>query len=348
MPIRFIARWSAVTCLAVSACAAAGQPIPLSDVLARWNQDAHPDLRAVVVLQHGRLVAERYYNGETESDLHDLRSAGKSITALLVGAALDTGKINSVDDPVERYWPEAKGTAIGDVPLKDVLTMRSGLAAFDADPNSPGNEDKLDDSPDPHRFILALPRSDPPGDVYRYNSVTAHLAGLVVQKAVGETLQAFAEQALFRPLEIKNWSWQADAAGDFKGQGNLSLTARDFAKIGQLVLDKGVFEGRPVISAHWVQDALTPKVVISAVDPYADGYGYFWYFKTQRIGDTDVPVSFASGNGGNKIYVVRTLDLVVAVTSSAYGRGYGQRRSEDILRAVLAAELGKTSDEARK
>ena len=314
--------------------ASAEQTAALTRVLAQWDHDPHPDLKAVVVLRRGHVEAERYYNGETPSDLHDVRSAGKSITALLVGAALDRGRIGSVADRVDRYWPAAKGTAIGDAPLADVLTMRSGLAAFDADPNSPGGEDKLDAAPDPLAFILALPRSDPPGSIYHYNSVTAHVAGLVVEGASGEDLQSFAEVALFAPLAITRWSWTTDASGHFKGQGNLSLTARDFAKIGQMVLDRGTYAGRRVLSARWIDEMLTPRADIRLVDPYADGYGYFWYVKTQQIAGAPVSVVFASGNGGNKIYVVKSLGLVVAITSSAYGKGYGQRRSEDILKAV--------------
>jgi CubicO group peptidase (beta-lactamase class C family) len=89
-----------------------------------------------------------------------------------------------------------------------------------------------------------------------------------------------------------------------------------------------------------LRTALAPKVTISGTDPYADGYGYFWYSKVQLIGDRRIPVSFASGNGGNKIYVIPTRHLVVAITSSAYGHGYGQRRSETILKALLSAETG--------
>ncbi|MDF0489050.1 hypothetical protein PX554_12980 [Sphingomonas sp. H39-1-10] len=84
---------------------------------------------------------------------------------------------------------------------------------------------------------------------------------------------------------------------------------------------------------------LAPHVSIGADDPYADQYGYFWYGKVQHVAGKALPVSFASGNGGNKIYVIPACHLVVAITSSAYGHGYGQRRSETILRGVLAAEV---------
>lgn len=291
----------------------------LAEALVTWDKGEHRDLNAVVVLRDGRIVAERYYNGENADTLHDVRSAGKSVTALLVGIARDRGLIRNVGDAVAAYWPEARGTAIGEVSLADVLTMRSGLAAF----------------------TLGVPRAAPPGSVYRYNSLASYVAGLVVTKAVGRPMADFAEETLFRPLGITRWRWASDAAGITKGQGNLWLTARGFAAIGQMVLDEGVFGGRRVVSAAWLQEALVPRVTISGNDPYADGYGYFWYSKTHLIGDVSVPVSFASGNGGNKIYVIPSRHMVVAITSSAYGRGYGQRRSEAILKALLAADLSR-------
>lgn len=310
----------------------------LDRVLATFDHDEHPDLRGVVVLREGRVVAERYFNGETADTLHDVRSAGKSVTALLVGIAIDRDRIRSVADPVSAYWPESRGSAIGDVSIGDVLTMRSGLAAFDEDPASPGNEDKLDEATDPLAFLRAVPRADPPGARYRYNSLTAYTAGVVVAKATGGTMADLAKSSLFGPLGITRWNWAADTAGYTKGQGNLSLTTRGFATIGEMVRGEGLYRGRRIVSARWIGEALAPKVPIADSDPYADHYGYFWYSKVQQINGKPVAVSFASGNGGNKIYVVPSRHMVIAITSSAYGRGYGQRRSETILKAVLSAD----------
>lgn len=307
---------------------------PAAAVLARWDQDPYPDLRAVVVMRDGRIVAERYYNGETAEALHDVRSAGKSITALLVGIAHDQGRVD-VESPVQRYWKEAAGTAIGDVALRDVLTMRSGLAADDEHAASPGNEDRMDEAARPLAFALQVPRATAPGSVYTYNSLTSYVAGVVVTRATGRPMDAFAREHLFAPLGITRWSWSRDASGITKGQGNLSLTVRDFATLGEMVRNNGMYNGRRIVSAAWIRDALAPQVAIGNVDPYADGYGYYWYAKTHDINGTSVPVRFASGNGGNKIYVVPSRNMVVAITSSAYGKGYGQRRSEAILKALL-------------
>lgn len=326
---------------------AAERPASIDAVLGQWERDEHADLRAVVVTRAAEIVVERYFNGATASELHDIRSAGKSITSLLVGAALDRGLIRSLSDSVARYWPEARASAVGDVSLRDVLTMRSGLAAFDERADSPGNEDRLDQAEDPVAFALGVPRADRPGTVYRYNSLTAYIAGLVVEKAARQRLADFARAVLFEPLGIPRWEWAVDAAGHTKGQGNLSVTARDLAKIGQLVLDGGAHQDRRVLSAEWIRESLEPRVSIRASDPFADGYGYFWYQKTHEIAGQQTSVSFASGNGGNKIYVVPARKLVVAITSSAYGRGYGQQRSAAILTAVLAKDRSQTSANTR-
>jgi CubicO group peptidase (beta-lactamase class C family) len=348
-----ITGWGAAALLALTAHSdVAARNLALNTILARWDHDEHPDLRGVVVLRDGQPIAERYYNGAVPDELHDIRSAGKSVTALLVGIAVDRGAIRSVDDPVARYWAAAEGSAIGAVPLRDVLTMRSGLAAFDDDPASPGNEDLMDASPDPLAFARAVPRADPAGSRYVYNSVTAYAAGVVVAEATKGKMSDFAARHLFKPLGITRWRWDADAAGVTKGQGNLWLATRDIAAIGEMVRTGGYAQGHRIVSARWIADMLASRVNIAADDPFADGYGYFWYHKVYRFADTSVAVSFASGNGGNKIYVVPTCRLVVAVTSSAYGRGYGQRRSETILKAILAAEIAaggcRPSDSAHR
>lgn len=331
------------SCTSIGGSAAAW----LQPVLAEFENDEHRDLHSIIVLQNGKLAAEQYYNGGTQETLVDIRSAGKSITSLLVGIALDRGAIESLEDPVERYWPTARGAAVGGVRLADILTMRSGLAADDDMPDLPGNEDFLDEAADPRAFALAAPRAEEPGTRYRYNSLAAYIAGIVTGRATGHGLEAFARETLFAPLDIQHWDWQEDRSGETKGQGNLFLSAPDFAHIGQMVLDRGVYQGRRVVSSQWIEESLKPRIDISGSDPFARGYGYYWYQQTYTISGRSIDVFFASGNGGNKIYVVPSLAMVVSILSRAYGQRHGQRRSENILKAVLAATLCPPGDVSR-
>ena len=282
-------------------------------------------------------MAERYYGDERPDTLHDIRSAGKSVTSLLFGIAIDQGHIPSVTDTVSRYLPEMRNAAIGDVPLADVLTMRSGLAADDDVPTSPGNEDRLTSASDWIRFLKSVPRAYPPGSVYVYNSLTAYVAGLVIARAVSDNEADFARRTLFEPLGIERFTWASDPAGNTRGQGNLSVTTSGLSRIGQMVLDQGHWKGRRIVSEDWIVQSLKSHVAIGTVDPYADAYGYFWFTKTLAMGRSSAMVHFASGNGGNKIYVVPDRNMVVAITSSAYDHGYGQRRSQAILMTILTA-----------
>ena len=132
-------------------------------------------------------------------------------------------------------------------------------------------------------------------------------------------------------------SWRHVPVDRATSQGNLSITARGLAAIGELVKNSGVVAGKQVLNREWVETSLAAQVPISTVDPYAEYYGYMWYTRAESVGTKQILVHFASGNGGNKVYIVPSLHLVVAITSSAYNTNYGQRRSHDILLDILAA-----------
>lgn len=311
------------------------------------ERDPAQDLNSVVVSRRGCIVAVRYLNGAGPRSLHDIRSAGKSVTATLVGIAIRQGLIDGVDAPIARYLPPGMPPAQQRIRVVDLLTMRAGLDSDDEDPDSAGNEDQLDESPAWLPFAYAVPMKDAPGQRYVYSSLTAFLAGAMVEHASGMTLHAFARKHLFEPLGIVDTQWRQGPQGEGVGQGNLRISARDMVRIGQLYLDGGEAGGQRLLDRAWSAQALFPSVAIADQDPYADGYGYMWYSKTWPREGGPVRVHFASGNGGNKIYLVPALDLIVAITSSAYGQGYGQRRSEQILLRLLdAIELGNSEHRA--
>jgi CubicO group peptidase (beta-lactamase class C family) len=156
-------------------------------------------------------------------------------------------------------------------------------------------------------------------------------------------LDDFARKHIFSPLRIDRFEWRRGPDGYTAGQGNLSVTLKAMGSLGQLVLDKGRSGGRQLISRNWIDRSIAPVVPISHADPYADAYGYMWYTRTHRGGPggpSQIRVHFASGNGGNKIYVVPELGAVVAIASAAYGRGYAQRRSQEILLRILGSIRG--------
>lgn len=304
---------------------------------AEITKDQHHDLKGIVILRDGHLVSERYFNGDSDSTLHDIRSATKSITALLMGIAIQRGLIHSVNDSIALYLPGLPADGKEKITIKDLLNMRSGLNADDDDPKTPGDEENLDKSADWVQTIYSVPTKEPAGKTYNYASINAFLTGAIVENASHMPLDRFADSNLFRPLGIGQETWRHVPVNRVTGQGNLSITTRDLAAIGELVLNAGRVEGKQIVPKGWIAECMAKQVVSSARDPYSDYYGYMWYTKAEPVHNGTIEVHFASGNGGNKAYVIPSLHMVVAITSSAYNTNYGQRRSQDILLKILSA-----------
>ena len=154
----------------------------LQSLFSTLAADPHKDIKGVVILRHDTLVAESYFNGDTATSLHDIRSATKSITATLMGIAIDRHFIHSVDDPISLYlpgFPQDKDS----ITIRDLLNMRSGLDADDEDPSTPGDEDNLDNSTDWIKSVYAVPMKRPPGQAYLYCSINAFLTGAIIENA---------------------------------------------------------------------------------------------------------------------------------------------------------------------
>jgi CubicO group peptidase (beta-lactamase class C family) len=312
-------------------------PADLDSLYSAMAQEPHHDIKGIVIVRDGHLVSEHYFNGDFAGTLHDIRSATKSITALLMGIAVQKGLVHGVDDSISLYLPGLPHDGKEKIKIRDLLTMRSGLDADDGDPSSPGNEDTLDQSADWMRTVYAVPVKRAPGQTYLYCSINAFLTGAIIENVSHMPLDQFAKSDLFDYLRIENYNWRHVPIDRTTGQGNLSITTRDEAKIGELVLNDGIVDGKRIVSHDWIAASLAKQVAISDSDPYADFYGYMWYTKDEPVGDHKLEVHFASGNGGNKIYIIPSLHMVVAITSSAYGQRYGQQRSQDILLKILAA-----------
>jgi CubicO group peptidase (beta-lactamase class C family) len=308
----------------------------LQSIYAQAKSDKHSDLKGIVIVCDDERVSEAYFNGDSADTLHDIRSATKSITATLMGIAVQQGLVHSVDDSISLYLPGLPHDGKQNITIRDLLTMRSGLDADDDDPQSPGNEDNLDKSPDWLKAAYAVPMKNAPGHTYVYCSLNAFLTGMIVQNAARMPLEVFAQRNLFAALRIDRFEWAKAAGGWTKGQGNLSIRTRDLAAVGQMYLDHGTFHGNKVLDPAWIRMSWSELVPISQKDPYANFYGYMWYFRNEPTGTNTTPVHFASGNGGNKIYVIPSRRLVIAITSSAYNTNYGQRRSQNILLSLLS------------
>lgn len=298
------------------------------------------DLRGIVVIKGGRLVVEEYFHTYWRETIHDVRSAGKSITALLLGIAIDQGLVASEDQRLSDFFPGVRSVGaspdlFGEITLRHLLTMSSGLDADDNDERSPGRTSMWLDREDWVKYAFALPMRSKPGDAWVYTDVGPMLAGAVIEKVTGMQLAEFARQHLFSPLGIREYYWYTGRGGSTGPMGNLYLSTLDFAKLGQLVLREGQWQGRRVVSVRWIRAMRVQHFDIADRSPFAIGYGYMWYQGARVVNGHRYEYQMASGNGGNVLFIVPELDMVVAVTSSAYGQGYGQQRTQNVFEFIL-------------
>ncbi len=324
--------WTVSTAAAEDIDAAA-----LSAALNRIRDGEYRRVDSMVVARHGRLVAEGYFNGFGRDSLHDLRSTGKSFTSALVGIAIDQGLLG-VDDLASRHIPNFDGHAnMSDrkraITIRPLLNMSSGLACDDWVPNSPGQEERMYDSSDWIRFVLDLPAPFTPGSVPQYCTGGVVLLGHIVSLRSGMELDAYAQAYLFDPLGIRESIWRRSPDGRATGGGGLRLKPRDAAKLGQLYLAGGAWNGTQVVPAAWVAESALPVNRLGS-----DGYGFLWW-KRSFPHHTEVTVEsfFTSGNGGNYIFVIPALDLVVTFTASNYNSRASDLPFDILTRHVLPA-----------
>jgi CubicO group peptidase (beta-lactamase class C family) len=219
-------------------------------------------VHSFLMARHGKLVVEEYFHGFNADRLHDTRSASKSMGATLLGAAMQAGLKISPLTPVY----STMGVAAGDprkaaLNVENLLTMSPGLDCDDNSDTSVGNENTMQNQrkePNWYAYTLALTAVADPGTKTAYCSASPNLAGGVLARATGRGLDDLFETLLARPLGIKRYALNLMPTRDVYMGGGWQFTARDFIKFGQLMLDKGVWNGKRVLSADYVARASSP------------------------------------------------------------------------------------------
>lgn len=263
------------------------------------------------------MLAQEYFGPYAENIPHDLRSSTKGITGLLVGIALDRGLIPSVDTPVADFFPEFQphSSWAGHKPLtlRNLLTMQSGLDCDDWQAST-GNEEKMYLSRDWLQFFLAIPRITDPGQSFRYCTAGVVVLGEIVARAAHRPLPEFAQEALFGPLGILEASWASAPKGVTDAGGHLRLTPQSLLKLGMMVQNGGVWQGKQVVSQGWLRAMLEPHASVTSTIPQLR-YGYLWLLPTR---EGRVSSYQTWGNGGQYLMVIPELRLVAAFTGHAY------------------------------
>ena len=302
------------------------------------------DITSIVAIKNGKLLLEEYFNGAGRASLHDTRSVGKSFVSALTGIAISEGHIKSETAELKDFYQlgsyENYSGKKGKVTIKSLLSMSSGFDGSDMDPDSPGNEEKMYPASDWVAFTLNLPMDSKRevGEKWAYFTAGVVVLGDILNTAVPGGLEEYANQKLFGPLGIEAYQWQYTPQNVPNTAGGLQMKALDLAKYGQLFKNGGTWNGRRLLPEKWVASSLARQIALPGeIGGY---YGYLFWNKDYQVAGRHCQVAYASGNGGNKIFIFKDEPLVVVVTAKAYNQPYShvqvdQMMEEFILPSIL-------------
>jgi len=274
-----------------------------------------------------------------------MRSASKTVTSTLVGLAVQEGRIGGADDRVLPYFPNYRwydhwDPRKADIQVRHLLTMSSGLDANDSDPASVASEGSYQSQtarPDWIKLALDAPMKEDPGTGPLYGGANPMILGGILAQVADEPVEWFAQRTLFGPLGIETYSIFLDPTGIPYMGGGMWMRPRDMLKYGQMYLNGGTWKGRRVLDRAWIEESWGDYGRLRPLDRNGHRYGYLWWHHSYEVGGTAIQTLEARGNGGQYIFVIPSLDMVVVITSGNFRNGK-VREPEDILgRFILAA-----------
>ena len=294
------------------------------------------NIHSVLIVKNGKLVLEEYFYGYARHKIHSLMSVSKSITSLLIGITIDQKKISDIDKKIYKFFPSHKDISWDDlkntIRLKHVLNMTAGLdwnywVYSDTDPRS--TSQAMIGSDDWIRFVLARKMVDIPGKRFVYSNGLTMLLGEILRNATGEYADKFAEEFLFGPLGISDFSWQKLPDGTIITAWGLKLKPCDMAKIGYMMLKEGKWKDKQIVSSSWVKEST--KAQSEGDMLLGAGYGYQWWRGSTLINKKNIEAFYAAGKGGQYIFVCPELDLVTVFTSKPEEHPMGELQPQIIM-----------------
>jgi CubicO group peptidase (beta-lactamase class C family) len=271
-----------------------------------------PAVTGVCVVRSGMLAFEHYTGGYTATDLVNIRSVTKSVTSTLVGIAIERGDLEQIDVTVgevipDRIPPDAE-PGVADITLRSFLSMTSGLWW-----DNHADWQMLLDADNWVENTLRQPIAAEQGSQFIYNTGGSHLAGVMLAEIVGQPVEDYANAYLFEPLGIEPGDWMRSPQGEVNGGAGLELLPRDMAKLGHLLMSNGAWFDTQVVDDTFAAAATTRQSDGEAETGGSIGvaYGYQWWVTDA----TGFDAFFALGFGGQYVYVVPALELVVVVAA---------------------------------
>ena len=298
---------------------------------------------AIVVVKHGKVVLERYYNGYQRDSMVTSFSVAKSVVSALVGIAIRDGQITSVDDPITRYLPELAATdqRFTRITIRNLLEMRSGIQFVEGYGSPLADASKFYLTPDLANKLKGLSIERSPDEQYHYSSGDTQLLGAIVQRATGMPLPRYLQEKIWQPMGAAyDASWSMDSLERQQPKAFCCINARalDFARFGQVFLNDGKFNGHQIVPAEWVRQSTqvrehpgaTPasRWNVEAPNTHAAAY-YAWQWRRVPVADAASeggikpgPDFYAEGHHGQFIYVAPAEDMVIVRIGLRYGNAW--------------------------
>jgi CubicO group peptidase (beta-lactamase class C family) len=311
-------------------------------------------LHAVLVLQRGQLVLQRFYEGADwnwgrplgpvafkPDTLHDLRSVTKSIVGLLYGIALDRNLVPPPEAPLLAQFPEypdlARDPQRQQLTIEHTLTMTLGLDWNEQIPyTDPANSEiAMERALDRYRFILERPVVAAPGARWTYGGNAPALLGRIIAKGAGKPLPEFAREALFGPLGISAFEWVAGKDGVPSAASGLRLRADDLVRIGEAVRAGGLWKGRQIVSSAWIGGSVRPAIETG------DGldYGRQWFLGEAPVAGTPRRWIGGFGNGGQRLWIMPSIGITAVIFAGNYDAPDGWVFPTRVWREIILANL---------
>ena len=275
-------------------------------------QRTHPALNTLLMVADGRVLHSRVYNPRTGLDTpQPQKSVTKSVMSALIGIAIERGHITGVDQPLKALlktrFSKEDSNATGNTTLHQLLSMTCGLLWRDGRLGNEPMVPRMMNQDDWIDFVLKLPVNTAMVGRFQYNSAVSHLLSAVIHATTGLHADRFADDALFGPLGITDYTWERDRQGYPIGGWGLSLCPRDMVKFGELYLHGGRAHGKQIFADEWVARSVTP---------HTEGYGYQWWLRTIN----NIPMWCACGLGGQSICCIPQFNSLIVTTSQLAGR----------------------------
>jgi CubicO group peptidase (beta-lactamase class C family) len=287
----------------------------LTGVFENLHQNDIWQIKSLLVFRNGKLAAESYMKDRNEIvNKTALWSCTKQFTAVLTGIAIDK-KLFTVDDLISDYLPQAASYGKGHITIKNLLTMKSGID-FNNDGFNGETSQLLREEPgNSLNFILDLGMRSGPGSNFNYNDGDPQIISAIIQTKTGKTMKLWAEEVLFNKIGITNLEWLSYKDGLTMGAFGILTTPRELAKIGQLVMDEGQWNGEQIVSTTWIAEMTQEKVSSRETNETNITFGYYWWRDSNR------DIEFMRGHGGQYVFINKNKNLMVVITSEPNTQG---------------------------